>query len=1164
MPVRSSILRTDVYTVGAIQIVGVYLLVGSLWILFSDRVALALSASPEVFTRISLYKGWGYVLVTGVLLYLLIRRYTASLQTSERQLRSIFESSRDALGVSKAGEHVLVNPAYLAMFGYDSNEQLADVPIINLIAPESREMVLENIRRRAIDGSAPNAYEVWALRRDGTQFKMDVHVSTYWQRGELFTLAILRDITSQRQAEIKIRHLSRLYATLSQINQAIVRVKTQQVLFEQICQIAIQFGEYRMAWVGLLDAASGDIVPCASYGHDAAGYLDGILINIKDEKLARTPLITGLRENRVVTLDDFGGFRIPEWQEKAHQRGYRSVAVVPFRVAGKVSGALVIYGGDGSLFEEDEIRLLDEIGLDISFALDAIKADADQRRAEEHFSRIFRFSPIGINIIRLSDGKSVDANAAFLSIVGYSREEIIGHSDDELHLLVDASKRASWIKTLRETGSLANQDAQYRQKNGGIRDMFISAELIDANGEALALLMSVDITERNQALKALRESEERLRSFFDNTESVVWIKDLAGRFIEVNKDTEAMINLPREQILGHTVQDLFPQAGADFYTENDRLVLATGQPMRFEELTSREDGVHTYSSEKFPLRDATGQVYALGAICTDITGRIQMEMDLREAQQMLAIAESVAQIGSWRWDLRTLKVTWSEEMYRLFGIDRAGFDGDLDRIINTRIHPDDIDAVRNANTSVVEKGETKPLSYRIILPDGSQRTVWAEGRLICDADGAPLALMGYAQDITERRQAEETLQNYAIELEERVKERTAALTMMNIELARANRAKDEFLANMSHELRTPLNGILGMSEALLDQIRGPLNERQMLSVKAIETSGRHLLGLINDILDLSKIEAGMFDIHPESLAISDICQSSLVFVREPAIKKSIALDLYISEETRYVYADPRRMKQILVNLLGNAVKFTPENGRVSLRAVTNVEKMQVEFSVIDTGIGISPENLQRLFHPFTQVDSSLTRNYEGTGLGLALVKRLAEIQGGSVRAESEIGCGSCFVVSLPVGEPNLPHSGFEHLPASAEARSDAVGEEKNRPTILLAEDNEINIMAMDDYLHGIGYTILVARTGHEVLARVNEILPDLILMDIQMPEMDGLEAIGRLRANARFASIPIIALTALAMPGDRERCLAAGANEYMSKPVSLKDLARLIQKMLAK
>jgi signal transduction histidine kinase/ActR/RegA family two-component response regulator len=417
------------------------------------------------------------------------------------------------------------------------------------------------------------------------------------------------------------------------------------------------------------------------------------------------------------------------------------------------------------------------------------------------------------------------------------------------------------------------------------------------------------------------------------------------------------------------------------------------------------------------------------------------------------------------------------------------------------------------------------------------------------------------QELAERARAEQALIEERALLAGRVEERTADLRQANAQLARAARLKDEFLAGMSHELRTPLNAILGRSEVLGEQIYGPLTERQLAALHSIEESGRHLLALINDILDLSKIEAGKITLEQEDVAVDTICHSSMRMVAQTALAKRIALSTTIDTAIVTVHADGRRLRQILVNLLANAVKFTPNGGRVGLEVRGDPEGQAVLFTVWDTGIGIAVEDFPRLFQPFTQLDSKLSRQYEGTGLGLALVRQLAEAHGGAATVTSTLGEGSRFTVSLPWAARPAAAAPADHPPAADQAPA-SQPDRAARPLILLAEDHAENRDMLLDYLNSKGYQVAAARNGAEALARAHECPPALILMDVQMPDIDGLEATRRIRADAALRDTPVIVLTALAMPGDRERCLQAGADDYLTKPISLRALLAAIEAQL--
>ena len=396
-----------------------------------------------------------------------------------------------------------------------------------------------------------------------------------------------------------------------------------------------------------------------------------------------------------------------------------------------------------------------------------------------------------------------------------------------------------------------------------------------------------------------------------------------------------------------------------------------------------------------------------------------------------------------------------------------------------------------------------------------------------------------AQEVKERKVAQENLQR------------------LNAELVQSAHYKDQFLATMSHELRTPLNAILGMSEALLVPVYGPLNEQQEKAISHVRESGQHLLSLIDDILDLSKIAAGRAPLEVTSVRVNMVVQAALRMIRPMVTQKRIVLSSYVDPSAQTIMADDRRLKQIIVNLLNNAVKFTPDGGRVGLEVKGMASEGVMHFTISDTGIGISKEDMGQLFEPFVQLDGGLSRQYGGTGLGLALVNRLVDLHGGSISVESERNKGCRFTVMLPWSEAVIENQEAQNYPVLEEGESVAKG-----ASILLAEDREANILTLLDYLTIKGFDVSVARNGRQAVEMNRTHRPDLILMDIQMPELNGLEAIKEIRAEQPQAKTPIIALTALAMPGDRERCIAAGANDYISKPVSLRHLVEVIEVQL--
>jgi PAS domain S-box-containing protein len=455
-------------------------------------------------------------------------------------------------------------------------------------------------------------------------------------------------------------------------------------------------------------------------------------------------------------------------------------------------------------------------------------------------------------------------------------------------------------------------------------------------------------------------------------------------------------------------------------------------------------------------------------------------------------------------------------------------------------------------------------------------------------------------DISDRKQAEELIRQQVDQqadlfeklqqelcdrqkTQQHLTEINQKLAVSNEELARATRLKDEFLANMSHELRTPLNAILGMTEGMQEQIFGKVTSSQIKALQTIERSGSHLLELINDILDVAKIESGQIDLEYSKVSVEFLCQSCLTFIKQQAHQKGIQLETKILSNLSELNVDERRIRQVLINLLNNAVKFTPDGGRVILEVSNHPRSLDNQaspnqpppivstkpelarasylyFSVIDTGIGISLENISKLFQPFMQIDSALNRQYQGTGLGLALVKRIVEMHGGIVMLTSEIGVGSCFTIALPYTASTAALPSVINQP---EITSKSSQNAQSCPyQILLVEDNELNSMTISSYLTAKGYKIAVAKNRQEAIASAQTSKPDLILIDIQKPIMEGLEATKKIRQIPSLTHVPIIAIADLAIDKDVELCLAAGANDYLIKPVKLKQLTKLIQQFL--
>jgi len=410
-----------------------------------------------------------------------------------------------------------------------------------------------------------------------------------------------------------------------------------------------------------------------------------------------------------------------------------------------------------------------------------------------------------------------------------------------------------------------------------------------------------------------------------------------------------------------------------------------------------------------------------------------------------------------------------------------------------------------------------------------------------------------SQKQTEKMAAE--LQRHQEQLESVIEQRTSELKQEKEKAEESSRSKSTFLANISHELRSPLNTIIGMSEALQEEVYGTLLDKQKQSLECVISSGNHLLNLINEILDLSKIEAGKIDIEYSSINLRNFMEYTLGFIKPLALKKNIIIESKFSADIDQFYCDERKLLQILINLLSNAVKFTNQNGNIGFEIQYDKPDQMFEFLIWDTGIGISIADQERLFQPFVQLDSGYNRKYQGTGLGLALVAKLAEQLGGSVKVKSEVNNGSSFIVRIP-----LRIDGVREQPEKSYKKKVTENHFFNGKSILICDDDENTNQTLKDYLESVGLKVVTVINGLELTNKCKDEHFDVIISDLHMPLMNGIAAIQIIKETD--PKIPVIVITAYAMDNEKQSCMNAGADLFLRKPVKLHDLADNIQKLI--
>ncbi|PAW68453.1 MAG: hypothetical protein B9S34_02330 [Opitutia bacterium Tous-C1TDCM] len=807
-----------------------------------------------------------------------------------------------------------------------------------------------------------------------------------------------------------------------------------------------------------------------------------------------------------------------------------------------------------------------------------------------------------------------------------------------------------------------------------------------------------DFTERKAMERAHEESRVLLHSVFATVDLGMFVVDVGGpeefSFVEINPAYERLTGLVTAEVRGRSPREMVPAMPAEMaecLCANFRRGAEATGPIDYEEPFFIHGRLLWWHTTLAPVRDAAGRTVRLVGRSQDITERKLIELRFQSLNERLQLATEAAQLGIWDYDLVKNRIVWDARMHALYGCGPAEFDGSMRHWLE-RIHPDDLARVVQAQRAATEGGQPYSTTFRIRRADGEEREVRACAYAQRNAAGRAVRLVGVNWDVTAERQARADIERARDEAEKLNRQLGEALDRANSlarEAAAATVAKTEFLANMSHEIRTPLNAVIGMSGLLLDT---GLNRDQRELAETIRTSGDGLLGLINDILDYSKIESGRLELEDRAFDLRTCVENSLDVLAARAAEKGLdlvcAFDAGLPER---VCGDETRLRQIVLNLLSNAIKFTARGEVfVSVSAVAPAgPRVRLRLAVHDSGIGIPPDRIDRLFKTFSQVDATTTRQYGGTGLGLAICKRLAELMGGRIWVESTPGKGSSFHFEIEAGPapeagPPKPYAAGR-VPALAgrrvlvvddnatgcrvlcqqgvtwglvpraagtaaaalaildqDAAIDTVIVDRDLPetpgaalaaelgarypgrkvavivltppasagngplpgvfgvlskpvkagalfallteryggeapaapvaaaaaalpglahplAILLAEDNPVNQRVAALMLQRLGYRAEVAANGREAVEAVARKIYDLVLMDLQMPEMDGLQATREIRARHGDADRPrIVAMTANASLSDRERCLEAGMDDFMTKPVRGADLQKVL------
>ena len=712
----------------------------------------------------------------------------------------------------------------------------------------------------------------------------------------------------------------------------------------------------------------------------------------------------------------------------------------------------------------------------------------------------------------------------------------------------DKTQWADLRRDMEHHVPIRNFRCRAKDSSGAIRYLRINGvPTFDANGVFGGYRgTTVDETAEVSARQEAEGIQNLLRLTTESVPAFIGYHDRETRFRYANSFYRRIAGDEFDTLIGRTIAEVFgPEMAKRSQPYVERAL--KGEITRHgNDLMALDGTIVQTESTLIPDRDENGEVVGFFVMSLDVTERKRAELERERTRLALEAAQRLAHVGSFERTFDTDYFYWTQELYRIHGLDPAGPPITMDRFLQ-HIHPGDRGRVQRVLEKAVRtRQRSYSFEYRAVRPDGVERNVTTSGEYTYDADGQPLKLIGSIQDITAQKRIQ------------------AALERAKLDAETANRAKTEFLSSMSHELRTPMNAVLGYTQLLLQNKKEPVSVRQQRQLNQILKSGQHLLNLINDILDLSRIESGRVELAIKDLALNKVIAECLSLVESLAARNRITInDKTLGKSPFIVHCDDVRLKQAMVNLLSNAIKFNRIGGKVTVDCEERPDG-SIRIAIEDTGNGIALARQRELFEPFSRLDAT-QRGIEGTGIGLAISKQLIERMDGKIGFTSEVGVGSTFWIEVPsTADPHGEESRTQivNTPEIEPAFKLSTG---GRRKLLYVEDDESNLRLLEEVVSHIPNLSLLSATDAENGIRIaRETHPDIIVMDINLPGMNGFEALAKLKREPETINIPVIALSAAAMSKDIQKGAEAGFFSYLTKPFVIDDLLGTIDRALGR